>query len=596
MHKHANHPQTSEQGQIIIIALVFVLITISLVGSLVAYTFIQVRAQKQSQARLEALNIAEAGIEAALWKLNNQAGYAGETGTSFGAGVYDVATTDISGDQKLLTVDAYVPNSSAPLAHRIVSVTVSTGTTGVGFNYGVQVGQGGLDMDGSGTINGNVYANGPITGDSSSVITGTAISADSPALSADQSNGSGTPANNIAFANASATQDIAQSFSLTGSDPLNEIQLYIKKVGSPADATVKIVNDASGNPGTTVYASGTLSSASVTTSYGWINVTFTSNPLLNPGTTYWLVVDAASNSSKYYMIGADGGGIYANGMAKIGRMGSTWNNTTPSGIDYFFNIFLGGVNGLIAGSSGSQYNQLHVGTVSGTAEAHTVNYTNATGEIFCQTGTGNNKSCSALASDPVYVDFPVSDANIAQWESEAEAGGTYNGNYTVGFAGASLGPQKIVGDLTVSNGGTLTVTGTLYVTGNITLNGGGEIKLTPGYGSNDGVIVADGTVTVSGGGHATGSGTSGSYIMMISNDSSTSAMSVAGGAGAVIMFAPKGTLAVSGGASLKEATAYRLTVGGGSSVTYESGLANSEFSSGPGGSWVLQAQSWQLLR
>jgi hypothetical protein len=227
-----------------------------------------------------------------------------------------------------------------------------------------------------------------------------------------------------------------------------------------------------------------------------------------------------------------------------------------------------------------------VGTVSGTAQAHTVNYTNATGEIYCQVGTGNNKTCLSQP-DPAYIAFSVSEANIEDWKAEAEAGGIYNGNYSVGWAGATLGPKKIVGNLSVSGGGILTVTGTLWVTGNITLNGGGTIQLASSYGSDDGVLVADGSISISGGGHATGSGVEGSYIMMLSTSTSSSALSVSGGAGAVIVYAPYGTINISGGASLKQATGYQMLISGGSSITYESGLANSNFSSGPSGSWSI---------
>ncbi len=523
--------------------------------------------------------LAESGVEDLLYRIRNNKQYNASETLTIGNSSATTTVTDTSTSQKQI-----ISLGDASTSERKVSVSVTTGV-GVSFSYGVLAGQGGVELNGSGTINGNVYANGPITGDSSAIITGTAISANSPAITTDQSNGSGTPAYNISFANASGTQDIAQSFVTATSSPLNKVQFYIKKVSTPSNATVKIVNDSSGSPGTTVYASGTLDASTVTASYGWVDVSFTTNPLLTVGTTYWLVVDAGTSSTKYYIIGASSA-TYANGLGKIGQQGGTWNNTTPSGLDYYFGIYLGGVNGLIAGSSGSQWNQLHVGTVSGTAQAHTVNYTNSTGLIYCQTGTGNNKSCTSQ-TDPVYQSFPVSDANVTQWKTDAEAGGTYNGNYSVGWAGATLGPKKIVGDLTVNGGGTLTLTGTLWVTGNITLNGGALIQLSSSYSTNDGVIVADGTITISGGGHATGSGTSGSYIMMLSTSSSTSAISVSGGAGAVIAYAQNGTVAVSGGASLKEATGYRITVDGGSSITYESGLTNNNFSSGPSGTWNI---------
>ena len=527
---------------------------------------------------------AESGLEDAMYRVKNSMTIGtSETLTLNGATV-TTSITDTGTNQKQIV-------SSSDLNNRDRSITAVVQTSvGISFNYGVQVGQGGLDMQSS-TVNGNVYANGPISGDSSSYITGTAISANSPAVASDQSNGSGTPAYDVIFGNTNSTQDIAQSFQVsTDTSPLNKVSLYIKKVSTPSNATVKIVTDASGSPSSTVVATGTLSASTVSTSYGWIDVSFSSNPMLDTGTTYWLVIDAGTSSTKYYVIGANSAG-YANGIAKSGTSASVWSATSPSGLDLFFNLYLGGVYGTIYGSSGSQYNRFNVGSGgSGTAQAHTVNYANVTGNIYCQSGTGNNKSCTSQ-SDPSYQSFPISDANISDWKDAASAGGTSSGNYSVGWAGATLGPKKINGNLTVSGGGTLTVTGPLWVTGNISLSGGGTIRLSSSYGSNDGVIVADGTLSVTGGSYATGSGTSGSYILVVALSSSTSAAAqIEGGSGAMVVYAPNGTLNLEGGASLKEATAYKVHIEGGSTLTYETGLANLNFTSGASGSWSVN--SW----
>lgn len=527
--------------------------------------------------------LAESGVEDAIYRLKNNLSIDAEEIISLNG---NTATTQIdspSADQKSINSLGDVSNYN-----RNLSVDLST-DTGVSFNYGVQVGPGGLHLD-SGTINGNVYANGPITATSSGSnrITGSAVSANSPALSADQSHGSGTPNYNVVFANNNATQDVGQSFQISSDVlPLNKVEFYIKKVGSPGSATITIRNDSSGSPGSTIFATGTLTGSTVTTSYGWIPVSFTSNPILQLNTTYWVVIDASSNTNNYYTIGANSNS-YSNGLGKIGRLGSSWSNTTPSGLDYFFRIYLGGINGSIIGNS--QWTQLPIGTTSGDARANTINYVNATGNIYCQSGTGNNKSCLAL-TDPVYIEMPVSDANIEAWQAEAEAGGVHNGSIVVGYAGATLGPLKINGNLTVSSGGTLTMTGNLWVTGNITLNGGGTLRLHSSYGADDGVVVVDGTVSVSGGGNATGSGTSGSYIMLLTTSNSSSAFSISGGAGAMIAYATRGTMTATGGTSLKEAIAYRLVVSGNSNVTYESGLTNNNFSSGPSGTWSVN--SWK---
>lgn len=583
--------KTNSGAAMIIVVFFFMFISLTILIGIVTPVVREFRIAKDNFDSKQAYFIAESGVEDIMYRVKNNMGvgtvgddrelYLDET-KSFVS--IPTEYVDLGGGRKQITTTGDINSNQ-----RTVNLSLTT-STGVSFNYGVLVGQGGVTLGGSGTINGNIYANGPITGDSSAIITGTAISANSPSMISDQSNGSGTPTTNITFGNANSTQDVAQSFQVTNSSPFNKVQLYIKKYGSPSSATVKIMNNSNGSVGSTVLASGTLNASSITTSYGWIEVSLTSNPLLDTTKTYWLVIDASTSNKNYYIIGATSGDSYTNGISKIGQLSGTWSNTTPTGSDYYFAIFLGGINGSITGNSGSQWNQLHVGTVSGTAQAHTVNYVNSTGNIYCKSGTGNNKTCIDQ-SDPAYIAFPISDANIDEWKAEALSGGTYTGNYDVGWAGATIGPKKIVGNLTVSGGGTLTVTGTLWVTGDIILNGGSLTKLSSSYRSNDGVIIADGTVTVSGGGHATGSGDSGSYIMLLSLSDSTSAVTISGGAGAVIAYAMRGTLTVSGGASLKEATGYKMLIEGGSSITYESGLMNNNFSSGPGGSWGID--SWE---
>lgn len=544
----------------------------------------------------QSLATSESGAEDVFYRLKSGLAVDTTETINLGGATTTTTTTTVSGNQKTIT-----SSSSLGTINRNTQLSV-TSVAGTSFSFAVQVGQGGLNLNSS-TINGSVYSNGPITGNSSAVITGSATSANSPALLADQSNGSGVPANNVTFANALATQDVAQSFQLSTSSPLNKVELYIKKTSTPSDATVKIVNDNSGSPGTTIYATGTLSASLVSTNYGWVPVSFSTNPLLVTATTYWFVIDAGNNASRYYILGGSTGG-YANGSAKIGQQGSTWNVTTPTGIDYSFKLYLGGFNGSIASSSGSRWNPLHVGTVSGNAYANTVNYTNvltANGTIYCQSGTGNSANssnnpllspqCNTSQADPVFAPYPISDANISDWEDDALAGGIYSGNYAVGYAGATLGPKKIVGNLNVSSGGTLTVSGTLWVTGNMVLDGGGRIQLASSYGSADGLIIVDGTITVSGGGFAAGSGTTGSYIMLISKSVASGAITIAGGSGAVIAYAKDGGITLSGGVSLKEAVGYSMTLLGNSTITYESGLADLSFSSGPSGTWDIT--SWK---
>lgn len=582
------------RGQALLIFLVFFLFTsLALIFGLVNPSTQAFQNAQETVRSRQSYLLAESGVEDVVYRLRSNKNVSSSETLTLDSTSATTTLTDLGSGQKQV-----VSLGNVSGRQRTVKVKVVTGS-GISFNYGVQAGQGGLDLKGSSGIVGNVYSSGPITGCSSCYITGSAISANSTALSADQTNGvTGTPPNTIVFGNASGTQDLAQSFRLSAESPINKVQLYLKKTGSPSDATVRIATDTSGSPSTTYLASGVLSASLVTTSYGWINVVFTTNPTLTPDTTYWLIVDAASSSTKYYTIGANT--TYVNGSAKIGQAGGTWNNTTPSGLDAYFQFFLGGLTGSIIGG-GSQWNQLPIGTVSGIAQAHTVNYVNVSGALYCQTGAGNNKACNSTLPDPVPQPFPISDANIVDWKEAAESGGTYTGSCTIGgVTQLSIGNKKITcSTFQITASAVVTVTGPLWLTGNIIVDGAGVLKLASSYGASSEAVIADGRITIGGSSPVNGSGTTGSYILMLSTSNcptssscgSSNAIDISGAAGAVVLYAADGTIKFSGSASAKEATGYRITLEGATNVTYQSGLINPNFTSGPSGTYAIQ--SWQ---
>jgi len=225
---------------------------------------------------------------------------------------------------------ACIPDCANPKTVRTVKATTTINNDVISFNYGVQAGNGGFMMSGGAIVNGNVYSNGSIVATNGVHITGSATAANPPTTHADQANNTPLPPpSSITFANATGTQDFAQSFKLSVGEPMNNIQFYIKKVGSPANIAVKIVNDNAGSPGNTVFLSGSLSAALVTTNFGWVTVTMPTTPILDPNETYWMVLDASSNSSRYYILGANSNG-YANGIGRIGRYGTSWSDTSPA--------------------------------------------------------------------------------------------------------------------------------------------------------------------------------------------------------------------------------------------------------------------------
>lgn len=182
--------------------------------------------------------------------------------------------------------------------------------------------------------------------------------------------------------------------------------------------------------------------------------------------------------------------------------------------------------------------------------------------------------------------FPIADAQITEWKDEVAVGGTVGGQ-TLSGTNNVLGPKKIQGNLTLSNNSKLRVTGTLWITGNLTLNNGAELELDSGYGTEDGLIIVDGVSTLSNGAVFEGSGTSGSYIMLLSTNSTGSAIVLSNNAGAVILYAANGTVELSNGAAVKQITAKTIELSNNATITYEQGLINAAFTSGPSGGYEI---------
>jgi len=472
--------QKNKGAAMIIVVFFFMFISLTILIGIITPVVREYSIVKDNFNSKSSYFVAESGVEDVLYRLKNNM----SVGTNESLVINNSSTTtiitDVSANEKEIS-SLGDTNSN----QRKVNINVTTGT-GVSFSYGVQSGQGGFLMDNNSSVVGSVYSNGTITGSGS--ITGSAISANSSSLTSDQSNGSGVPSYDVSFDNANATEDFAQSFQISQTEIINKVQLYLKKVGSPSNLNVRIVTNSSGSPSTTTLTSGSLSSSLVSTNYGWVEVPFSSNIQLVSGMTYWIVIDGSYSSTKYYKIGANNNG-YSNGVGKIGKYSGAWNNTSPAGLDAFFNLYTGGVNGLISGITIGQGS-------SGIAHAHTVNNSTVAGNLLCKTGSGNNKACNTSSPDPVQIPMPISEQNISDWKSEAEEGGTYSGNYTANGTTVSLGPRKINGNLIVENGANLTITGTVWVTGSINISNNATVRLHASYGESDAVMISDSTVNV----------------------------------------------------------------------------------------------------
>lgn len=300
-----------------------------------------------------------------------------------------------------------------------------------------------------------------------------------------------------------------------------------------------------------------------------------------------MTIEYQGSNANYYTF-ATNNGVYADGQLKLrNKNGTTWGSyyDATSGQDVFFSMSVG-TTGTISGM-----------TINGSANAGSVNNSTVSGALYCQLGTGNNKACNLTQPLPTAIGMPISAANIQAWKDEASTGVVRNSTWNLGnnTSTSTQGPMKINGDLIVGGGAILTLNGPLYVTGLFKVEGGGRVQLATGYGTGDEFIVAN-TASLQGGGVVTGNGQSGSYVLLITDKTETgSGITVVaeGGASSVVLLAPFGTIKFSGGFAAKSAVANKIIMEGGATVTYESGLADISFDSGPSGAWNVD--TWKEI-
>lgn len=448
----------------------------------------------------------------------------------------------------------------------------ASGGSSTGFNFAAQADSGGIYMKNNARVTGGTYSNGSITGESNNNLNGeTTIANTTTSAQATSFEPSGA---DFTFGNASNRTDAAQAFvaqSAGGSSQILRVQLKMRKIGNPQNATVRLVADQGGQPGGQQFAQSTLFASSTGTSFDWEDVGFGTPATLSPGTKYWIVVDVPSTNGGNYWSWAS-----ENSYSQPGMYTNQWQNGymvwTDGGTDLAFRTFMGAtptyLKGVTVNGSGNvRANSIVDSTINGPA------YFQST-----QNSTFNNTVNPGSADSPTKP-LPISDAQLQSFRDEAASGGTYNGTYNVSNnAQVSIGPKKINGDLQLQNNSTLTITGTIWVTGNIYFTNNSTVKLSSSFGPKSGVIYADGTVRISN--NINVSGLNNNAIFLISNDTSDNALTVENNANGIVFYAPRGRVWLKNNATGGAAAGNRILMENNSTLTYVSYLGNVSFTAG----------------
>lgn len=586
----------NQSGQILI--LVFIALGVVLFTVLFVIAGAQVYFQNASYSLdgEKALALAEAGIDKALGSLNSTGGtYNGENQTVFGPGEFSVSITNKNPTTKVIKSTAYVPNAASPKVTRNIQIEVSRGI-GAAFNYGLQAGTGGINMGLNSKINGPVYSNGNIVMALNNEINGDVYVAGGSQPNPDQESVCIPPncADFIFGKNVSGQDqlDIAQSFRPATTSPLNKIALNLKKIGSPPNINVYITSDQDGKPYFyNVKASSVLAASLVTGTYSFVEVTFPYPPQLSADETYWIVLDTQRDNSNYWSWSSDSAKGYTRGQAKWSpnwqRFSPIWNNINA---DLDFKTYVGGVPTYLDGYI--------AGRVRGSAHANTLRNLNIDQGAYYQASSNIQAGQYYPNSpDPGPVAMALSDANIAEWKQLAENAGVYPGNIT--NCPSYLAAGKYEGSLAPPDNCTILVDSPIWFTGGVSLNYRDKIKLKPEYGSSSGAFIVDGQITLYSNNSIEGSGSQGSYMILISEFDSQADPE---GRAAItftykdnngIVYSNRGLINIAWGNHLTSVTGWKLNLGFQTTLDYDEGLAGAFFSSGPSGAYALVKGTYQ---
>lgn len=517
----------------------------------------------------QALTIAESGVEEVLLRLQAGEAVASPLVLNVGDGTATV-TYSTTGPQYDITSEGNLNGVIRTMEAQMVLDDYDD----VGFDFGVQIGDGGITFGNNAVIDGTIHSNGNIQG-ASGVVTGDA-SVGAGLGGAPDTTYEVNDAD-FAFATSSSNRDVAQSFSVGTSGDLSQISVLLGKIGNPNDLTIHITADnGAGEPDNTSLAQVTLNEILVGGSPSWIDIGFGSPATLTAGTTYWIVLDSGTSSgTDYWNWRLDSTDGYA---GYTGLYDNNWSTGNPmmssAGGDFNFRTWIG--------TAPTGISDITVGDVS-SGEAHAQTFTNV---------TVHGSSCPNMwcfVESPPRLPLPVSDGAIADWKDDAAAGGVCApplcdamGNLHV-VGNQELGPLVVTGDLTFDNNAILTITGTIYVQGDVWTSNNSTIQLDPAYQDLSGVIVTDGQVDVDNNSTFLGSGQPTSFVILLTTkvDTVNDVMTINNNSVGVIYYAQDGLVRLEQNASSTQLTAYGVTMEENAVINYDDLLSFSQVSPGP---------------
>ena len=258
-------------------------------------------------------------------------------------------------------------------------------------------------------------------------------------------------------------------------------------------------------------------------------------------------------------------------------------------------------------------------TATGSIYANTIDGIDAGGDAHynVQIGTNGQNPVAGTRFTPATnlptTSFPISTTTIQEWKDAVDSFGTViastdpacsGGEYEIDSS-ISLGYVRIECDVNIRKKGAsvvVTLTGPVWVEGDLAFTQGPEIRVDASLGRRSAQFIVDNEsnrttssrIEIRNSTDFFGSGDNRSYVLLLSANESSSlggteiAIDVGQSAnGDVLVYTNEGLVDIGNNIDLRSVTGHQIDLSNGSSVTYESGLADLVFTSGPGGAYQL---------
>lgn len=155
----------------LIVTLLVMIVSLTIIGGFTFFALQETQTNAAFTKSVESRYIAEGGIEDMIYRVVSGKQYSASETLNVGNGITTITVSTL-GTQRTIRSAGARDNFRQNLETK-VTITTSRGN----FNYGAQVGDGGLEMEQNSSVSGGVFSNGSIVGDNGAVITGDAFAA-----------------------------------------------------------------------------------------------------------------------------------------------------------------------------------------------------------------------------------------------------------------------------------------------------------------------------------------------------------------------------------------------------------------------------------